>query len=152
MGARRGIEGGGIATIAGLGESSPHDSVRQSAAAVVKKLEARSHRVDLPDASPAMLPRGYASTSIEFDTHRVPELLSNLEQELKGHVAQEVRRELEVSANQIQRGRRRFHIVPVTLVDGTVSQLGFGLYAEARTSSWWRFISIRGCETRWMRP
>lgn len=111
-------------------DSSPHDSVRQVATAIVKKIEARLRRVDLADASPAMLPQGYASTSIEFNTEYVPKLLSALERELKGQLKPEVGQQLALSADQIKRGRRRFHIVDLLLPGGVASQVGFGLYAE----------------------
>jgi hypothetical protein len=39
-----------------LRESSPHDSVRDAASVVIKKIEARSRRIHLRNASPAMLP------------------------------------------------------------------------------------------------
>jgi hypothetical protein len=114
----------------GIQESSPHQSVRETAAAAAKKIEARLRRADLPDTSPEMLPQGYASTSIEFDTARVPELVSILDSELNGRLPPGVAQELALSANQIKRGRHRFHIVPFTLPDGVVTQFGFGLYAE----------------------
>jgi hypothetical protein len=113
-----------------LRESSPHDSVRRAATAVVKKIEARSWRSDLPDARPAMLPPGYTSTTAEFDTDRLPELLPILEAEMKAQLKPGVGEQLALSANQLKRGRGRFHIVPVTLQDSVVSQLGFGFYAE----------------------
>ncbi|MEX2301398.1 MAG: hypothetical protein WD733_10705 [Bryobacterales bacterium] len=104
--------------------------MRETAAAAAKKIEARSRRVDLPDASPAMLPQGYASTSIEFDTDYVLELMSILERELQGRLKPGVAQQMALSANQLKRGRRRFHIVPFTLPDGVVTQFCFGLYAE----------------------
>jgi hypothetical protein len=113
-----------------LRESSPHDSVRKTAAAVAQKIEARLRRVDLLDASPAMLPQGYASTSIELDTDCVPELLSILERELNGRLEPGIGQQLALSADQIKRGRRRFHIVAFMLPDRVATQLGFGLFAE----------------------
>jgi hypothetical protein len=77
-----------------------------------------------------MLPQGYVSESIEFDTDRVPELLSILEEGVKGRLKPGDDEQLSLSANQLKRGRGRFHIVPLTLLDGVVRQLGFGLYAE----------------------
>ena len=111
-------------------DSSPHESVRKTAADVAKKIEARSRRVELLDATAEMLPQAYVSTSIEFDTDRVPDLLSALERELKGQLKAGAAEQLALSANQLKRGRRRFHIVPLTLPDGAVSEVGFGLYAE----------------------
>ena len=67
-----------------LREASPHDSVRDAAIVAVKKIEARSHTLRLRNVSPALLPPGYASTSIEFDADRFPELLSAVERALKG--------------------------------------------------------------------
>jgi hypothetical protein len=113
-----------------LRRSSPHDAVREPAAAVAKKIEARSRRLDLPLANPSMLPQGYFSTSIEFDADRVPQLLAVLEQELKGEFEPPIREQLTLSASQLKRGHGRFHIVPFTAALAVVKQLGFGLHAE----------------------
>jgi hypothetical protein len=112
-----------------LRHSSPNEIVRRAATAAVKKIEARLGRVTLPDARPVELPRGYSSTSIEFDTDRVPEFLSCLERQLKGRFRPDDSDQLALSANQMKRGRRRFCIVPFSLLESTV-QLGFGFYAE----------------------
>jgi hypothetical protein len=113
-----------------LRESSPDPFLRKTAAAAAKKIEARSRRVQLLNASHAMLPQGYVSTSIEFDTDRVPKLLSILAEEMKAQLKSADGEQLALSANQLKCGRRRFHIVPFTLPDEVASQLGFGLYAE----------------------
>ena len=113
-----------------LRQSSPNERVRNAATAVVKKIEARSRRVELPGATPEILPKGYGSTSIEFDTERVPELLSILERELRGRFRSKDSDQLALSANQMKRGRRRFHVIPFSFSDESVTQLGFGLYAE----------------------
>jgi hypothetical protein len=111
-------------------DSSPHDLVRQVAAGIAKKMEARLRRVDLADASPAMLPPGFVSATIELDTDHVPKLLSIRKRELKGQLKPGVGQQLVLSASQIKSGRRRFHVVELLLPDGVVSQMGFGLYAE----------------------
>jgi hypothetical protein len=113
-----------------LRHSSPNELVRRSAAATVKKIEARSGRVTLPDANPAELPKGYSSTSIEFDTDRIHEFLSCLERQLKGRFRPGDTDQLALSANQMKRGRRRFYIVPFSFLDESAVQLGFGFYAE----------------------
>jgi hypothetical protein len=112
-----------------LRASSPHD-VRQAAAIVVRKLEARSGRVDLAQSSPATLPAGYVSTTIEFDTDRVPEFLSGIEREFRAQLPQGVAAQLALSADQLKRGQRRFHVTSLTFEDGGVSQIGVGLIAE----------------------
>ncbi len=119
-----------LALLRELRVSSPHEPVRTAAKAVVKKIEARSGQVTLPKASPTMLPQGYRSTSIEFDTDRFPELLSLLEREMKGQLKPGVTEQLVRSAAQIRRDRRRFHIVQIVFGDRSTSQLGFELYAE----------------------
>lgn len=116
--------------LCGLRTSSPHESVRTAAKAVVKKLEARSSKVILPRADPKMLPQGYGSTSIELDTDRVPELLSSLERGIGGKLQTGVAEQLARSAAQIRRGGWRFHIVQLVLGSGATSQLGFGFYGE----------------------
>jgi len=113
-----------------LRESSPHAGVRTAAAAATKKIEARLRRVELGDTSPAMLPQGYASMSIEFDTDRVPELLRLLEREMKGKLKPGDCEQLALSSNQLKRGSERFHIVSVAFPDGIASLLGFGILAE----------------------
>jgi hypothetical protein len=113
-----------------LRKSSPHDSVRDAANMAAKKIEARLRRVDLPRANPSDLPDGYISTTIEFDTDRVPQLLSILERELDGRLKPQMADQLALSANQIKRGRGRFHIVPITLSNGIETRLGLGFYAE----------------------
>jgi hypothetical protein len=113
-----------------LRTSSPHESVRTAAKAVVKKLEARSSKVTLPIADPKMLPQGYGSFSIELDTDRIPELLSSLERGIGGKLRSGVAEQLARSAAQIRRGGWRFHIVQIVLGSGATSQLGFGLYGE----------------------
>ncbi|MFN7919086.1 MAG: hypothetical protein U0Q16_03260 [Bryobacteraceae bacterium] len=113
-----------------LRHSSSNELVRRAATATVKKMEARLGRVALPDARPAELPKGYSSTSIEFDTDRIPELLSCLERQMKGRFVPDDSAQLALSANQMKRGRRRFYIVPFDFLDGSAGQLGFGLYAE----------------------
>jgi len=113
-----------------LRRASQHDEVRETAAAVARKIEARSRRPDLPVANPSMLPQGYVSTSIEFDTDRVPQLLAVLEQELKGEFEPAIREQLALSASQLKSGHSRFHIVPFTAAGAVVNQLGFGLHAE----------------------
>ena len=113
-----------------LRESSPHAGVRTAAAAATTKIEARLRRVELGDTSPAMLPQGYASMSIEFDTDRVPELLRLLEREMKGKLKPGDCEQLALSSNQLKRGSERFHIVSVAFPDGIASLLGFGILAE----------------------
>jgi hypothetical protein len=119
-----------LALLRQVRDSGAHDSARRAAAAAVKKIEARSSKVNLPKASLAMLPQGFVSTSIEFDTERVPELLSNLERELSGRLESQAAQSLTLSANQLRRGQRRFYILTLALSDGAATQLGFGLYAE----------------------
>jgi hypothetical protein len=113
-----------------LRKSSPHESVREAAAFIAKKLEARSRRLELPEADAAVLPNDFESTSIEFDTDRVPELVSVVEEEMKALLPQRVADQLALSAVQLKRGRHRFHIVPFTLPSGARSQLGFRVTAE----------------------
>lgn len=113
-----------------LRTSSPDESVRTAAKAVVKKLEARSGKVSLPKADPSVFPQGYCSTSIELDTDRVPELLSSLERAVGGKLQPGVAEQLALSAAKIRRGSRRFHIVQIVLGNGATSQLGFGLHGE----------------------
>jgi hypothetical protein len=113
-----------------LRASSPHDHVRQAAAIVARKLEARSGRVDLAPSSPSTLPPGYASTTIEFDTDRVPEFLSGVEREFRAQLPSGVAAQLALSADQLKRGQRRFHTTSLTFEDGGVSQIGVGLIAE----------------------
>lgn len=113
-----------------LRQSTPNELVRRAATATVRKIEARLGRVTLADASPARLPTGYSSTSIEFDTDRIPEFLSCLERQLKGRFRPGDGDQLALSANQMKRGRRRFYIVPFSFLNESAVQLGFGLYAE----------------------
>lgn len=111
-----------------LQASSPHETVRTTAEAEVRKMEARTARVTLPKADPAMLPLGYGSTSFEQDTGRLPGLLSSLEQALEGSLQAGVAEQLARSAVQGRRGLHRFHVVQIVLGDGASTQLGFGLY------------------------
>lgn len=68
-----------------LRQCSPNERTRRAATVAVKKIEARLGRVTLPDVSRAALPKGYSSTSIEFDTDRIPEFLAYLERRLRGN-------------------------------------------------------------------
>jgi hypothetical protein len=113
-----------------LQASSPHETVRNTAEAEVRKMEARTAKVTLPKADPAMLPLGYGSTSFEQDTGRLPGLLSSLEQALEGSLQAGVAEQLARSAVQVRRGLHRFHIVQIVLGDGASTQLGFGLYGK----------------------
>ncbi len=106
------------------------DRPRKAAASAVASIRSRIGRVRLPRTDPARLPEGYAFTSIEFDTVHVPGLLSALEGELAGTLGKDAAEQLALSANQLKRGRRRFHIVPLTLSGGRVVDLGFGFYGE----------------------
>jgi len=85
-----------------LRQSSPNELVRRAAMATVNKIEARLGRVTLPEASPAELPKDYSSTSMEFDTHRIPELLSSLERRLGGRFRPDDSDQLALSANQMK--------------------------------------------------
>lgn len=113
-----------------LRQSSPNERVRRAATATVKKIEARLGRVTLPNASPAELPKGYSSTSIELDTDGMPEFLSSLERGLGGRFRPDESNQLALSANQMKSGQRRFYIVPCSFLDESAVQLGFGFYAE----------------------
>lgn len=113
-----------------LRASSPHEAIRTTAEAEVRKMEARSAKVKLPKADPAMLPPDYVSTSFELDTGCMPKLLSSLERALEGSLQAGVAEQLARSAAQVRRGLHRFHIVQIVLGDGTTTQLGFGLYRE----------------------
>lgn len=113
-----------------LQASSPHRPIRAAARAAAQKLGARTERVELPKASPAQLPKGYATRSSEFDTDHLPGLLSELEQAMRGRWTPEVRRQLVLAAEQLKRGQRRFYVVPFTFADGEETQLGFGLFGE----------------------
>lgn len=124
------LKNGALPLLRELRTSSPHESVRTAARAVVKKIEARSGKVTLPKADPTMLPQGYGSTSIELDTDRVSELLSSLERAMGGRLQPGVAEQLTLSAAQIRRDSRRFHTVQIVLGKGSASKLGFGLYGE----------------------
>jgi hypothetical protein len=113
-----------------LQQSTQDDCLRKIAAAAVSKVEARSRRANLPGCSPAMLPQGYVSTSIELDTVCLPQVLSALERELNGRLESGDADQLSLAANQMKRGRDLFYVVPVTLSDGVVTEMGVGLHAE----------------------
>ena len=104
--------------------------MRDAAGFVVNKIEARARKTNLANSSPAMLPQGYAAMSVEFDTDCVPEFLSILEQELKCQLTPGAAEQLALSANQLKRGQKRFHIISLTSLEGVSGQLGFGLFAE----------------------
>jgi hypothetical protein len=91
-----------------LQRSCQDNSLREIAAAAVSKIEARSRRANLPGASPAMLPQGYASTSIELDTVCLPQLVAAVERELSGHLESGTADQLSIVANQLKRGRADF--------------------------------------------
>ena len=104
--------------------------MRDAAGFVVNKIEARARRTNLASSNPALLPQGYASTSVEFDTDCVPVFLAILEQELKCRLTPGAAEQLTLSANQLKRGQKRSHIISVTSLKGVSGQLGFGLFAE----------------------
>jgi hypothetical protein len=113
-----------------LRRSSPHAPVREAASASVKKIEARTLRCPLPMAHPSELPDGYASACLELDTDHFPRLLAMIEREGNGNFSTAAAESLALSANQLKRGKSRFHIVSFVMSAGATTQVGLGLYAE----------------------
>ncbi len=94
-----------------LRQSSDSSRVRNLTGFLIRRLQARSKRIDLPRATPAMLPEGYEVTTIEMDTDRVTELFLLLEVELQAKWGPHLIDQLALSANQLKRGQSRFQIV-----------------------------------------
>jgi hypothetical protein len=113
-----------------LKQSSLHAPVREPASASIKKIEARTLWRPLPVAHPSALPDGYASASLELDTDQFPRLLEMIEREGNGNFSTGAAEGLTLSANQLKRGKSRFHIVSFVMSAGATTQVGLGLYAE----------------------